>query len=222
MSVDTEQVGRYFNLLKDLYNHSGEVFSISKALTRYKCNPSTSAVLKEEDIIKAEKTGAYNKVRYTWNRDIVPNVKMAERLYEEVLKYLKTDKSKPKTGTSPFPTTEIQTRIKELEEEKPTKSKYKTVQKQIAEEDNYSKALDVIRGLLENEIAQFFDEKKNKEIERQVESLSDTYESQLEITDKVIERQQEDIEVLKNRCNESGVEFSVLWGLIRYSKFKNQ
>ena len=81
MSNNTAMIGRYFNLLKDIHSKDGEVYSMAKLFKDNKCDYRAMKILKEERIVIAEHVGK-NKSSYKWGRDIVPNVKMAMRLYE--------------------------------------------------------------------------------------------------------------------------------------------
>lgn len=99
-----DKISKHYMFLKYIHGKHGESFSIADTCRRFKINPHASQVLLKNNIIDRVKNGV--GYTYFWKSEVIPNVKMAEKLYDELLSITRNNnytykEEKPKAKKEP-------------------------------------------------------------------------------------------------------------------------
>lgn len=254
-----DKVSKYFKFLKALHEKDGQKFSMSELCREHKVNTSTGKVLLDNSIIERVKVGGRKGYKYHWSTDVLPNVKMAEKLTDEMLA-IQVANNKKYSGK---PTGEIKSKGDKLIEDYKKKMADKKHNSDITLETNESvlerlekeairlqDKLASFEGLEESMLEGYREEllriqnQHDKELDslsvrlgevgKRLENAGDLLEAGTRTLDKaynrIAELEEENEELRENQqegvissdCREASVEFSLLWGVLKYVKFNNQ
>lgn len=224
-----ERISRHFKFLKTLHERSGESFSMTNLCREHKVSTSTGRVLLDNGIITRQNVTGKKLYTYYWSSDVIPNIKMAEKLESEMStvqsstskKYIKKIKTAP---------TNNEAKLDDLEKQaaslKEKLASFEGLEESLLEgfrlelerlETLHNKQLDSLSVKLAE---------RDKELEKAQSALQEgkiTLDRAYDAMDEL----EEEVQELRGTkgvsdCREVTVEFSFLWGAVKYLKFNNQ
>lgn len=221
-----KRISKHFKFLKALHERSGESFSMSNLCREHKVSTSTGRVLLDNGIITRQNVVGKKLYTYHWSLDVLPNIKMAEKLESEMSavqsstskKYIGKLKSSSNTPSEPKGSLldNLEEKAARLEERL---SQFEGLEESLTE--GYKAELERLESLHSEQLDSLSVKLSERDEElKEAQVALQEGRSMLDRASYAMDELEEGVRV--NDCREASVEFSFLWGAIKYLKFNNQ